>query len=86
MLILFVQFSAYLGEYVVIKNIAVSLYFLSVLIKIYHKTDKILGKYIFSKCFLDKFSVLTAYLPDISELFTLDSCCHVDTMIESLKL
>ena len=68
--------AACLGEYVVIKNIAVSLHFLSVLIKIYHKIEKILGKYIFSKCFVDKFSVLTAYLTDISELFTLDRCRH----------
>ena len=68
--------AACLGEYVVIKNIAGSLYFLSVLIKIYHNIEKILGKYIFSEYFMDKFSVLTAYLTDISELFTLNRCRH----------
>ena len=35
--------AAYLGEYVVTKNIAVSVYFLSVLIKIYHKIEMFYG-------------------------------------------
>lgn len=39
--------AAYLGEYVVTKNIAVSVSFLSVLIKIYHKIDLIRGVHIF---------------------------------------